>query len=112
MGVKIIGEKALVSRLQKMMNKKALISAVNVSGNELQSYAQTYAPVKTGNLRRSITTRLNTQGKDIQAIITSHAGYSGYLEWGTRRMSARPFMRPALNDEKDKFHARVRAAIK
>ncbi|WLT20412.1 HK97-gp10 family putative phage morphogenesis protein [Staphylococcus aureus] len=45
----------------------------------------------TGNLSRNI--RYKKTG-DLQYTITSHAAYSGFLEFGTRYMEAEPFMWP------------------
>jgi HK97 gp10 family phage protein len=36
-------------------------------------------------------------------IIHSQASYSGYLEFGTRFMSAQPYMKPALFDVYPRF---------
>lgn len=48
----------------------------------------------TGATRRSIT--LQTGGN--QAVIEALTNYSGYVEVGTRKMEAQPFMQPALEE--------------
>jgi len=68
------------------------------------------SPFDTGNNRRSIAIQINrgvgltveenrsTTGLDIekfQAAVFSTSGYGGFLETGTRRMRARPYMNPA-----------------
>ncbi|HBG3197886.1 TPA: HK97-gp10 family putative phage morphogenesis protein [Staphylococcus aureus] len=45
----------------------------------------------TGNLWREIESAKN---RDLEYSITSNAGYSGFLEYGTRYMEAEPFMWP------------------
>ncbi|MBH4674237.1 HK97 gp10 family phage protein [Staphylococcus aureus] len=45
----------------------------------------------TGNLWREIESSKNG---DLEYSITSNAGYSGFLEYGTRYMEAEPFMWP------------------
>lgn len=45
----------------------------------------------TGNLWREIESAKNG---DLEYLITSNAGYSGFLEYGTRYMEAEPFMWP------------------
>ncbi len=45
-----------------------------------------------GTTRQSITL---TVGGD-RAVVKAHTKYSGYLEVGTRKMAAQPFMAPAL----------------
>lgn len=47
----------------------------------------------TGATRRSITLEA---GSD-RAVVEALTNYSGYLEVGTRKMEAQPFMRPALD---------------
>ena len=44
-----------------------------------------------------------------KVTVTSHAGYSAALEYGTEKMAARPFMRPAL--EKNKHLVAKAAAL-
>lgn len=48
----------------------------------------------TGATRRSIT----LQAGGNQAVIEALTNYSGYVEVGTRKMEAQPFMKPALEE--------------
>lgn len=52
--------------------------------------------VRTGRLRGSITWRLGRDAFGIYADIGSAVLYAPYVELGTTRMAARPFLRPAL----------------
>lgn len=52
--------------------------------------------VRTGRLRGSITWRLGRDGFGLYADIGSNVLYAPYVELGTSRMAARPFLRPAL----------------
>ncbi len=51
------------------------------------------SPVLTGNNRRSIQYDI----KELEASVFSTSGYGGFLETGTKRMSARPYFKPALD---------------
>ena len=51
------------------------------------------APVKTGHYRRSITTEKDGDGW----VVYSPVEYAVYLEYGTRYMSPRPSMNPAVD---------------
>jgi len=66
--------------------------------------AKTLCPVDTGRLRSSITSNVRLIGTrsegGLRAPITGTVGsdvkYASYVELGTRKMAARPFLRPAL----------------
>jgi len=60
-----------------------------------QASARGEAPASdTGRLVNSITIRFNRA--ELVSVVTANTKYASYLEWGTRRMKARPFMRPAV----------------
>ena len=56
--------------------------------------AQLKGKYTTGATRRSI----NLQAGGNQAVIEALTNYSGYVEVGTRKMEAQPFMKPALEE--------------
>lgn len=56
---------------------------------------------ETGNLRRSITFDLLNPYTGVAG--TSRIDYGKFVEYGTRRMRAKPFMRPAYDSEKPKI---------
>ena len=56
--------------------------------------AQFKGKYTTGATRRSIT----LQAGGNQAVIEALTNYSGYVEVGTRKMEAQPFMKPALEE--------------
>ena len=62
----------------------------------VQRSAQANAPVRTGNLRRSITTRIEGHA----AYVGTAVEYAPYVEYGTKYMPARPFLGKALEDNK------------
>lgn len=59
------------------------------------------SPYLTGNNRRSIKFETGPRGevakKELEGAVYSTSGYGGYLETGTVRMAARPYMKPALD---------------
>lgn len=66
-------------------------------GTRIQRRGMELCPVKTGNLQRSIMPpEISVDGRE--ATIRALAKYSGYVEYGTRFMSAQPFLRPAKDD--------------
>lgn len=58
--------------------------------------AKALAPVLTGTLVRSISSRHSGAGARQKITISASAPHAPYVEFGTARMRARPFLRPAL----------------
>lgn len=77
-------------------------------GSLLQKKAQQKAPVDTGFLKQHIQPpKIENNGYSAEVI--SSAEYSIHLEYGTRFMSAKPFMRPALNEIEKSFLEELKA---
>ena len=58
--------------------------------------AQSYAPIgETGQLHDNISFQMTG---DAEATIICDVPYAEYVEYGTSKMAARPFMTPALED--------------
>ena len=65
--------------------------------NTVTRIAKRLAPVDTGRLRSSIAKpELGRDGRGLFARVGTDVEYAPYVELGTSRMSARPFLRPAL----------------
>lgn len=64
----------------------------------------------TGFLANNIMFQVDADG--LGASVDSRAGYSSFLEFGTRDMAARPFMQPALEENKKAIKAMVALEIK
>jgi phage gpG-like protein len=52
--------------------------------------------VRTGRLRSSISTALGEDPEGVYVDIGSNVEYAGFVELGTRRAKAYPYLRPAL----------------
>lgn len=83
--------------------KKAKVQALEVIGGMAESYAKAACPVDTGRLRNSITHQQESENVE---VIGTNVSYAPYVELGTSKMSARPFLRPAAEG-----HAAEYAAI-
>lgn len=57
-------------------------------------YAQYMAPVRTGELRQGISYEYDESTHTLSLI--SRSGHSLFVEFGTYKMAARPYLRPAL----------------
>lgn len=63
---------------------------------KVETEAKRRTPVKTGNLRRSIiSTVAEVDGRPV-GVVAATAHYAGFVELGTYKMRARPFLRSAL----------------
>jgi len=64
----------------------------------------------TGFLVNNIFLDIDTDG--LGANVESRADYSSFLEFGTSKMAARPFMQPALEENKPKISRLAKQMIK
>lgn len=75
-------------------------SAIGVALEEIGLLAEGYAagkcPVDTGNLRGSITHEVDAG--DSAVYIGTNVEYAPYVELGTSRQKAQPFLRPAASE--------------
>jgi len=65
--------------------------------------------IDTGNLVNSIRT---TKLERYRYAVTASAEYARHLEYGTYKMAARPFMRPALERARAPFVAAIAEAVR
>lgn len=76
---------------------------------DIEAQAKLRAPVDTGFLRNSI--QMNSTG-ELSAEVIVGAEYGLYLEFGTSRMGARPFLNPAVEFARPAFEAAMRKLLK
>lgn len=109
-GIQIDGLDKFQRKLRKNTTLEDVKKVVRVNGTEMNRTASRLAPVDTGFLRRSIVFEIADGG--FTAMSTAGAEYAPYLEYGTRFMSAQPFMRPAYNQQKAKFKSDLERLMK
>lgn len=69
-----------------------------------------YPASDEGMLVNKITTQLALD--QLSGDVISRAEYSYALEFGTKKMGARPFMQPSLEQNRPKIYKRLRAIMK
>lgn len=79
---------------------KALDKALEMCGLKAEGYAKMICPVDTGNLRNSIT---HTSGEEQTEYIGTNVEYAPYVEMGTSRTKAQPYLRPAIEGHTDTY---------
>lgn len=76
--------------------KDRALEAVGLQG---EMYAKMLCPVDTGRLRNSITHTSDGE----YAYIGTNVEYAPYVEFGTSKMAAQPFIRPAAEDHAEEY---------
>ena len=64
----------------------------------------------TGFLVNNIALKVDVDG--LGASVESRADYSGFLEFGTSKMAARPFMQPALEENRPKIRRLAKQIVR
>lgn len=119
-----VGIKRAISRSATLVHKTAVLSVQNAprGGEPYVRYGEGQRRVgrasaageppasDTGFLANNIMFEIDVDG--LGASVESRAAYSSHLEFGTRVMAARPFMHPALEENKLKIRKMVAEEIK
>ena len=90
---KVRGADRLAATLRAAGNKLGdMTQASTTAAQAVTADAKSKAPRRTGRLAASIV----GEGRRNTARVTAGAPYAAYVEFGTARVPARPYMRPAL----------------
>ena len=95
---------------------------LNEGADIVVASARSKAPVLSGNLQRSINKNevwvrggiIDVMvGVEVNEIFSKADGYyARFIEKGTSRMKARPYLRPALNENKVQIQNKIEADLK
>ena len=97
-----------LNRLRGNERRRAQQDGLDAGARIVETHAKVYAPVDTGFLRNSILVDEVTSDK---AVIAPHTEYAEHVEFGTSRMAAQPYMRPALDQHESEIIGAVEATI-
>ena len=86
-----------------------LEALLEIAARNIELKAKDRVPVDTGATKNSI---IVTKPRNFQRRIGPSTKYAPYLEFGTHRMPARPFLVPALKSEEPKLQSAVAAMIR
>ena len=84
----------VLAEADKRIRERLTIAALMV-----ERTAKQLCPVRTGTLKRSITHMVEKR----RALVGSNVEYAPYVEMGTVKMTARPYLRPALESNMQKI---------
>ena len=137
--IKFEGLDKLIDKIEDFDDVHAMTRAMQDACNIVEGAAIDKAPKKTGALRRSITSKVEVTGNSIEGIVFTPLEYAPYQEYGTglfaengngrktgwayedektgetiftRGNRPHPFLRPAVNENKDKIIKTIKGALK
>ena len=123
--VQIAGLDKLIYKLESNKNLTKVKEVVQKNGRDMQNKMERHAnfhghyewergkgkvfKAPTGTTKRSITGFGFNGGLGYEAQPGTH--YSPYLEYGTRKMEAQPFVKPAFNEQKEQFISDMKKVV-
>lgn len=119
----------VLDRLDKLVDEQEIKAALGKACALVERSAKEKAPKGTGDLRRSITSEVREEGGELIGVVYSPLEYAPYIEYGTglfaeeggrkdvpwhyqddkgewhstSGMRPQPYMRPALNENREKI---------
>ena len=97
---------------------RAVANVLEEMGRRIAEDARQRAPVDTGNLRQSIkSSKAKERDGNVQVVIEADAQnargerYAGYVELGTSRNRAQPFLMPAVRAAQRDYLPRLKKQL-
>lgn len=135
--IRLEGIEEVFESLDSLVDEKKLKEALGKACALVERSAKQKAPKGTGELRRSITSKVESQGDGAIGIVFTPLEYAPYVEFGTglfaesggrqdvpwcyqddkgewhstSGMKPQPFMRPALNENREQIKRILGEAI-
>lgn len=104
--------KAALEKKGAALDRGAKIAALGAGADVVVNEADRLAPYRTGTLAGSIHWEESTSGEiEVDVSTGPEAPYDIYQEFGTSRMAAHPYMRPAFENTKQEAADEVGAAL-
>jgi len=116
--IKIHGLKELDNNLKQLpfkIQKKVLGGTVRAGANIVKKEAKSKVPIKTGWLKKNIIARKKRKSSVYAPIYqigpSNKAWYGRIIEFGSSKMSATPWLRPAFDISGKKVIAKIREIL-
>lgn len=88
----------------------AIARALEAMGLQAEGYAKMLAPVDTGRLRNSLTH--DARPSEEAVYIGTNVEYAPYVEYGTRRSRAQPYLEPAIQNHLGEYERIAKSFLK
>lgn len=83
---------------------EAATSAMKITTGQVQATAKQVAPKRTGYMANNISVEpVKKTATSVTGTVNAKADYSSFVEFGTYKMAAEPFIRPAVNAAQSLF---------
>lgn len=83
---------------------EAAASAMKLTTGQVQATAKQVAPKRTGYMANNISVDpVKKTATSVTGTVNAKADYSSFVEFGTYKMSAQPFIRPAVSAAQSLF---------
>ena len=137
--IRIEGADEVIAMIEKNTDTSKLTGAVDKACLFVEGEARRKAPKRTGELRRSIESKVENNGDEIIGTVFTPLEYAPYVEYGTGLFAEsggrkdvpwayvdektgkliwtagqhpKPFMRPALNENRERIVGLIREGLK
>lgn len=137
MDIRLDGLEEVFKMLDETVDEAKVKNALEKACAVVERSAKQNAPKGTGELRRSITSKVESNGSELKGVIYTPLEYAPYVEFGTglfaesggrkdvpwcyqddegewhstSGMKPHPFMRPALNENREQILRILKGAI-
>lgn len=105
--IKLVVESNKLTGLPAAVRRRLSLAVRKVAA-DVQARAQQVVPVDTGATKNSIRAKAVDELTS-EVVVGTH--YAAYLEFGTHKMPARPYLRPAVEAVRPAFEAAIGQAI-
>lgn len=138
MSIRMNGFEGLERKLEDLSEVKAMEKQLKKACALVEKSAKKNAPKGTGELRRSITSKIEVEGDDLVGVVYTPLEYAPYVEYGTglfaeeggrtdvpwryqdekgewhttSGQAPQPYMRPALNENREQILEILKEGLK
>lgn len=110
--IDVIGDRELARAVERLSREAPELAreAVGLTAYTIEADAKRACPVDTGRLRSSIGTELMITYPG--AVVGTNVHYAPYVEFGTTRQRAQPYLTPAAEAGRRELVRRVSEALR